>query len=180
MSMHNEVLGGFARAIWTQAFAQAVEEMVEDGRLAKTPWKGGDKIDAFTPWAPDDLPDRVSLLFDASMTNFPARIEEAYVAARGERYDAPRSAGEFGWQIGMAWVGHGSAIGDAGRVLLKQIGHGEMSVTVKVDNTGAPSKAEVASTNLPSLPTVEANRARRASKRRFGRRTSRRGSSKRR
>lgn len=166
--MHSEVFDGFARAIWDSAYASGVEELVDAGVLARTPWRGGD-ISKFTPSPPKVLVDRVSLLFNTRLDDARSQIEEAYDRAREERYDAPADAEEFGWQMGMAWVGHGTAVPDAGRKLLKKLGHGEFALDVALDRTGAPGKATITYTSLPELPRVEANR-RRASRRRTSRR----------
>jgi hypothetical protein len=167
--MHNEVFDGFARAIWDSAYASGVEELVDAGVLARTPWRGGDDISKFTPSPPKALADRVSLLFESKLDDARTQIESAYDVARDERYDAPRDAEEFGWQMGMAWVGTGVAVPNAGRKLLKKLGHGEFALDIALDRTGAPGKATITYTSLPELPRVEANR-RRASRRRTSRR----------
>lgn len=171
-AMHHDVVNGFAKSIWAQAYAQAVEEMVESDELEDVPWRGGDDVSEYVPSVPGELVDRVMLLFDSkldSVGGWQAPVELAYDLARKDRYDAPGNAEEFGWQLGMGWVGQGTAIPQAGRDLLSRLGHGEVNVEVRVDRTGAPGKASLTHASLPKIPTIQANRRRRSSRRRSSR-----------
>jgi hypothetical protein len=172
--MHNEVFDGFAQAIWANAYAEAVETMVSEGMLRRAPWSGGGQVTEHVPSVPRSLVDRVSLLFDERLPDVRDTVETAYDAARRDRYDAPTDAEQFGWQLGMAWIGTGSALPDAAKPLLRKLGNGEVYLSVQLDRTGAPGKASVDYASLPELPRVEANRKRRASRRRASKRTSRR------
>lgn len=161
--MHHEVYDGFGKALWAQAYAQAIDELVESKELKRAPWGPGDEITRYVPSMPAGLAARVEALFDKKFgVDAKAVVEAAYEASREDRYAAPKDAEDFGWQLGMRWVGHGTDLAEAGEEVEAKLGHGEFYVDVEVDRTGAPGKATISYTNLPK--SVTANR--RGSKRR--------------
>ena len=165
--MHHEVYDGFANALWVSGWADAIEELVTDKKLKRAPWPPGGSIDAVAPAVPAGLAARVEALFEQTFGgDAKAVVEAAYEASRDDGYAAPEDANEFGWQLGMRWLGHGTDLADAGEEVEKKLGHGEFHVGVKLDRTGAPGKASIDYTNLPEA--VKPNR--RGSKRRGSKR----------
>jgi len=136
----DEVIEGFASAIWSVAWMEACERAVEDGELDDLPFGAGDDISEVAPETPDKARAiakqelaRMERVNKKKMT-----LEDLFTRAQAARYDAPADSSELGYQIGMQWLGTGVGLPHEGREWT--VGHGEVMVDLP---DGDPDNAEI-------------------------------------
>jgi len=127
----DEFARGFADAIWQSSWADAVDRAYEQGTIEERPFGPGDEISEVAPSTPDmALRIAYAVLKEIEERDGKA-IAQAYADAAVARYDAPRDERDFGWMIGMRWLGHGTAFPEEAG--LARIGHGDVIVDFEDD-----------------------------------------------
>lgn len=124
-----EIVDGFADAVFVSEWANAWDRLVEDEIVDDVPWPGGSEISDYAPPTPDEARDIAKSVLTDIEHHTGKTIDELYEEAEDSEYDAPGHAEEFGYQLGMTWLGHG--IGAADAVIEATQGlHGEVMVEV--------------------------------------------------
>lgn len=133
--MFGEMVEGAASALWVSEWASAWESAVEMGEADDLPWGPGDAIEDAAPPVPDEayeIAARLLMRVDRDNSRGPyvaaLALLNAYADAREAKYDAPRDAEHFGWQLAMQWLGHG--VGLPSEVDWLKVGHGEFIVNL--------------------------------------------------
>lgn len=125
---------GFADAIWTHEWMNAWERLLDDGVIDRDemPWGMGANITA------KDAPPHPKK-FDRWALKEWAKIDHAhgyrmaawFEHAQGDPYDAPKTKYDFGWQIGMQFLGTGVGVPENVREAGFKI-HGHHEVMLEV------------------------------------------------
>lgn len=155
-SIADEIVEGFADALWVSSWASACDEAAEEGRI-DNPIGPGDHIDDLAPRRPPTVDGQVQSYLGARTSA--RELTAAYFVAREARYDAPKDPEEFGWQLGMRWLGHGTPVGGDRepevKQVEKQIGSGEFALYIE-DDPDAPDIAYSSMQRYEGQPALRA------------------------
>lgn len=124
----DEVVEGFAEAVFVSEWASAWDRLVEDEEVEDTPWPGGAEISDYAPPTPDAAREIAQTALQEIESLSGQSIEELYDESYQSEYDVPANENEFGWQLGMVWLGHGIGAADAVHQAVQ--GYGEVMIEV--------------------------------------------------